>query len=915
MTAMFKNIYVDKTKNKFTLWTTDGKKIEQQFKCRSWVDNPGYTETPYRSITGTPVVPVFDTYLNEKAKRDDAFNNDTFINHESDIPPEIRILSEIYEKQEDLKFKIEQYNIFYFDIETDTGDGFPEPEEAARRVNLISCYDSYSKMYVIFGLHSIDEERFAKLVEDKEKEFQEKFQHIKLVGNYKYVDCHESEEDLLCKFFEYCEEVNPDIYSGYNTNKFDIPYLINRSKRLMLQEYTLMSPVRRCYCTKKWNEDFMKFELQGVIAGKSCIDYLPLYKEFTKSQGQKESYKLDFIADLELKIGKVKLGDSGLSLADKDFTAFALYNLVDSVLIDLLEFKLKMIESLIATCSEARIPLEYFFVSKRVILGFFMTYMHRKGIVIPASKNVEKEKYDGAYIKMNPKAYTYVASVDAKAMYPSIIVSCNISPETKIISSTDPGNCSRSVLRNVYYSNSLQGIVPEIVSTIVKSRDAFKKKQKAHSDPSSSDYDPELADFYKKKQNAYKIFANSVYGLLGNNHFQFYDVDNAASITGIGNRLIQHVITYATTWIDNKLPTSERFKNEFGEYANVTLKGELDKDYVESFIGDSRNMLGKYKRLVLAHTDSFFFDYSDIYAPFEKKERTYEEYLSIKNRFSDKNSSEYNESLKKYFDGMNDENWNIMSFTEFMLRFNHCVFDEVMGKITKKWATMHNYYEDHMWFKLEKCCSNLIALTKAHYICNLQYDEGDLLINQPFSKRMKAVGVEIVKSDTPKWSKEIIINTLEKMFDGASKQEISKYIGMLKKDYSDVENIVKISRPATINTLSPTKANTFPAPRRGALIWNQLLKDDSSFNEYEEITPGTKVKWVAVKEPNKFGIGAISYNSQKWPIELNKYFTIDHATQFEKTFKKPLEKIMEINGWGNVFDGNVDSIRRFFKAR
>jgi hypothetical protein len=135
-----------------------------------------------------------------------------------------------------------------------------------------------------------------------------------------------------------------------------------------------MSPVRRCYCTKKWNEDFMKFELQGVIAGKSCIDYLPLYKEFTKSQGQKESYKLDFIADLELKIGKVKLGDSGLSLADKDFTAFALYNLVDSVLIDLLEFKLKMIESLIATCSEARIPLEYFFVSKRVILGFFMTY-------------------------------------------------------------------------------------------------------------------------------------------------------------------------------------------------------------------------------------------------------------------------------------------------------------------------------------------------------------------------------------------------------------------------------------------------------------------------------------------------------------------------------------------------------------
>jgi hypothetical protein len=135
------------------------------------------------------------------------------------------------------------------------------------------------------------------------------------------------------------------------------------------------------------------------------------------------------------------------------------------------------------------------------------------------------------------------------------------------------------------------------------------------------------------------------------------------------------------------------------------------------------------------------------------------------------------------------------------------------------------------------------------------------------------------------------------------------------QDYRDPANIERISRPASINTLQATKANTFPAPRKGAIIWNGIVKSDPLFADFESISEGTKVKWVAVKEPNKFGIGAISYNCEKWPVELNKYFTVDFDTQFYKTFRRPLEKIMECYGWGNIFDGNVESIRRFFKPK
>ena len=1347
---MFKNIYVDKYKNTFKIWNTEDKVIESKFQCRSWVENPGI-DSPYKTIYGVPVMPVFKNYKDEYLDRTDGN-----LRHEIDIQPEIRILSEFYEKEKDLDFDISDFNIMSFDIETEIGCGFPEPSEAKMKVNLISCYCTKQQKYMIFGLHPIDDQRFHKLIIEKNKIYQEQFPDINITDNYSYVCAYEDETKLLNDFFTYVAKSRPDIYTGWNciaknsslwlqdriieikdsssgdntfidgniiktantgfkkaykietvngysitssgehifpikyikegkyynnvsksllnkdckvselidlskenrlflkvdirnnTNKkytyrdlliyalisgrnskldilipepiytknrkklnanysynkakqypfkfsvnncrklvnisdselidsinsideavvlidksnatinlneiipddifklmgliytdgsycskhkefsfyntdeqildwvlnclhsnklsntnslsnghfckrirctnsaknnliktliynedkkdidlsnlsriaysqfcamfsglidgdgwiskknsaigfcnynnndinkiaellqwngvlcgvhknkihisnksvntkfinslslvgkkrdlisninlvdnkntksklldyifyenyyyvkidsitavdsvemvdieteshyfntnygikthncnaFDLPYLVNRAKNLGMYEYLLLSPVKKVYLRKVHNEEYNTEELIPVISGVSCIDYLTLYKHFNKGS-QKESWKLDFIANEELDgLGKVKLGDTGLNLAKKDWTAFSLYNLVDTVLITLLEPRLQMIETLIGTCSEARIPLEFFFTPKKVTLGFMLTYMHRKGLVIPFTKPAVKEKYDGAYIKMNPGPYRNVSSLDAKSMYPSIMISCNISPETKVISDKPIPGYSRSIIPNVYYNNEKRGIIPEIVAYLVDTRDEYKKQQKIYSNPERPEYNKAKSSYFKRKQNAYKIFANSIYGLLGNNNFQFYDLDNAATITGIGNRLIQYVITYLNVWIDNKLETNKDYFNEFGEFANVKIKGELSDAYINSIQDNEQKAgLGKYTRLALAHTDSFFFDYSDLYEPFENKIRSYEEYAAIKERFSNKNSPSFNIPLKKYFEDMHDEHWEKMTFTEFMLRFNYCIFQKIINKITQRWCETYSYREDRMYFKLEKCCSNVVALSKAHYICYLQYDEGDLLIRQPFKKRLKAVGVEMIKADTPSWSKTKILETLEFTFTKDNKQEVSKFIGMLKKEYKDPANISKISRPVSINSLGPTKANSFPAPRLGAIKWNAILSEDNNFSNYEQISEGTKVKWIAVKLPNKFNIQAISYNSDTWPVELNRYFRIDYETQFYKTFRHPLEKIMECYGWGNVFDGNVDSIRRFFAPK
>ena len=99
---MFKNIYVDKKNSTFTLWTTDGKIRKSKFKCRSWVENPGIENASYSTIYGVPVVPVLKPYMDELADKQRARDSeeDIQVRSESDIQPEIRILSELYEKEE-----------------------------------------------------------------------------------------------------------------------------------------------------------------------------------------------------------------------------------------------------------------------------------------------------------------------------------------------------------------------------------------------------------------------------------------------------------------------------------------------------------------------------------------------------------------------------------------------------------------------------------------------------------------------------------------------------------------------------------------------------------------------------------------------------------------------------------------------
>ena len=154
------------------------------------------------------------------------------------------------------------------------------------------------------------------------------------VPNTDVVESFHSEEELLQRFYQKYLEINPTILSGWNIDGFDIPYLYNRTKRVMGDSFTKLSPIGEVY----YNENKRRFKIAGV----SCLDYLSLYKWFTYTQ--QSSYRLDYIGQLEVGLGKIEFDGTLQDLYETDIDKYIEYNLNDVIIVKKLDDKLKFID-------------------------------------------------------------------------------------------------------------------------------------------------------------------------------------------------------------------------------------------------------------------------------------------------------------------------------------------------------------------------------------------------------------------------------------------------------------------------------------------------------------------------------------------------------------------------------------------
>lgn len=507
---MYQNIYIthysDQSPSQVYLWD-DEKGLQviaySQFKYAFKRDPKG----KYRSMRGEPLI---------KTKRFDFNDPELF---ESDVSRETRVLTDLY-LHDDTPSKGHRVGIW--DIEVNSDGGFATWENPYQEITAISFYDQSCDEYFVFILDK------AQQLESKQD------------GNV-YVFSFQTEQALLEAFLDLYSTISPTILSGWNSNGFDIPYFYNRVKLVLGEQHaSRLSPVGMV----SYNQNREHYQIAGV----SSLDYLALYKKFTYSQ--KPSYRLDAIGQDEVGMGKVEYEGTLHDLYYNDLKKFIEYNLQDVRIVVALDAKMKLIELVRFICHIGHVPYEDFAYSSKFIEGTILTYLHRKGIIASnkplggreqfnAQLQSREDGFAGAYVKEPiPGLYEWVFSLDLQSLYPSIIMSLNVSPETKIgrvlnwnveqhiqekiiayqvVYENETSTMTRNEFVNflaakrlnissngILYLTKRTGIIPEILNEWFEARKEFKNLMKKH----VAEGNTELADFYDRRQHVQKILLN-----------------------------------------------------------------------------------------------------------------------------------------------------------------------------------------------------------------------------------------------------------------------------------------------------------------------------------------------------------------------------------------------------------------------
>ena len=210
------------------------------------------------------------------------------------------------------------------------------------------------------------------------------------------VESFKSEEELLQKFYQKYLEINPTIITGWNTDFFDIPYLYNRTQRVLGKQIAnTLSPIGQV----SWIESKSRYKIAGV----SSLDYLGLYRLFNYSE--KSSYRLDVIGTDEVGIGKIEYEGTLQDLYENDINKYVEYNLNDVVIVKALDDKLKFIDLARSIAHKGHVPYEDVYYSSRFLEGAILVYLKKIGIVAPnkirANRDLMdgKDKFAGAYVQ------------------------------------------------------------------------------------------------------------------------------------------------------------------------------------------------------------------------------------------------------------------------------------------------------------------------------------------------------------------------------------------------------------------------------------------------------------------------------------------------------------------------------------
>lgn len=315
----------------------------------------------------------------------------------------------LYDNFKDMDYDSSMLNIVGLDIEVESDDGFPEPDSASKEITAITLRRGDMKIAIGCGDFSCDDK------------------------NVYYMKC-DNEIHLLRKFLQVWENLDVDVLTGWNTEFFDIPYIVNRINQLLGEEHSSrLSPwgLLREYSITLGTKEQRSYDILGI----SCLDYLAVYKKFQLAP--RESYRLDNIAEVELGEKKIDYSEYGnlYTLHKENYQKFIEYNIRDVDLIFMLEEKLGFLDQLFALTYDSRVNFSEGLSSLVIWDTIIHNYLLDKNIVVPTARPHISSDHTiaGGFVKEPvPGMYEWVMSFDLNSLYPHLIMQYNISPDTKL---------------------------------------------------------------------------------------------------------------------------------------------------------------------------------------------------------------------------------------------------------------------------------------------------------------------------------------------------------------------------------------------------------------------------------------------------------------------------------------------------
>ena len=833
---MYQNIYYDRRVNKMHVW--DDKFGHQTFRYKKYA----YT----KSKVGTYI-----SLYGDKLKRINKWDKEQSDLFESDVNPEIRVLVDNYTESDDVSTG---HKTMIFDIEVEVTIGFPDVNKAENRITAIGFNDPTTDEYFCYVL---DTENKLKLdnIEDDE-----------------IVKSFTDEYDLLNAFFMKYMEIKPTILTGWNVEFFDVPYLYNRACNVVGKNVAnLLSPIMNV----QWSD----FSKRYKIAGVSILDYLQLYKRFTFSE--KSSYRLDAIGEFE--VGEKKIAYEGTlnDLYENDIEKFVQYNIQDVKLVKKIDDKLDFIEIARGLAHLGHVPYEDVFMSSRYLEGAILVYLRKKNIVAPNKpkkpKMFSNDKFVGAYVQDPIKGkHNWVFDLDITSMYPSCIMSLNISPETKIgklegwnpeeflkenhkktysVTNDDKllGRFTETELKNylenrsigvatngVMYRTDKDGLLPALLRKWFDERVEYRKLSKKFFEDGNKD----KSDYFDRRQYLQKVLLNSLYGVLGLPVFRFYDLDNAEAVTYTGQSLIKFTKKIANNFYNKEL-------------------------------GDTKD------HCIYIDTDSVFYSATPL----------------VQNRFPNVNINDEDKMSKAIL--------NIADEVQLYLNNSYDYFG-------KKFCNLDKHRFD---IKQEVIAKSGLFVTKKRYGLKIINDNGKKV------DKMMVKGLDTVRSSFPIAMREMLSKVLDDLLMDVPKEKLDKFIINFKNSMKLME-FNKIAIPTSVKGIKKYKSsdgNLFnsyklgtPVHVKSSIFYNDLLKYLKVSKRYTNIFDGEKIKWVYLKT-NPIGLETIAYKGHEDPPEVLNFIRqyINPDKLYKQALHKKIMMLYEALGWDEPTDASK-TIERFF---